>query len=197
MPPQTRFTSPINPPEDRLQGKKIWWLVALGFILIALNLYFFFQTYFRKPVVENQNLITQTENWKTYRNEEYGFDMKIPADWRLDVQKDVIHLFYSTKGEQEAKNKENECIKNLVNNDISICANPYIQDFGFLQTNPEMKSYPRNDTEQIEINDRTWNRYESGGFLNYELNLDNKGYTFYSQDEALLFTIISTFKFTK
>lgn len=78
MPPQAPLTSPTNPPKDSLQGEKVWILIILGFILVAINLCFLYRMYFEKLVVEDQNLITQVGDWKTYRNEEYGYEIIYP-----------------------------------------------------------------------------------------------------------------------
>ncbi len=43
----------------------------------------------KAKIEEQQNEMAgqdiDTSNWKTYRNEKYGFEVRYPADWRLDI----------------------------------------------------------------------------------------------------------------
>lgn len=74
-------TPPISPATK--SNREFILLLILGFILIAINLCFLYKTYFQKSEpTEQQNLVgDEMANWKTYRNEEYGFEFKYPSTY--------------------------------------------------------------------------------------------------------------------
>ncbi len=78
--------------------KSIWkWIllyIIIGAVAYGLIYYFFF---YKKggyndnsqyPISNSQNKMA---DWKTYRNDEYGFEIKYPNDW--EVQKDLYSKF--------------------------------------------------------------------------------------------------------
>ncbi|HEY4480453.1 MAG TPA: hypothetical protein VJB58_03230 [Candidatus Paceibacterota bacterium] len=82
MPPQSNQPQQIEPPKS----SKIpnWIFIIIGFLLIGLGGYFLYQ-YLTTPFINpNQKppatiQASDISNWKTYRNEEYGFEFDYPS----------------------------------------------------------------------------------------------------------------------
>ena len=99
MPPEFDQPQQIEPPKS----SKItnWIFIIIGFLLIGLGGYFLYQyltTPFINPNQESPSAIQQADisNWKTYRNEEYGFEIKYPTYLLLDeVTLDSKTNFYN------------------------------------------------------------------------------------------------------
>ncbi len=102
MPPQTK-------------KYKVLLLASLGFVLIAVNLYFFKQMLVPKPAAVDQNLVTNTPkhatvdqslttSWKTHRNDEYGFEIKYPSNWALWAEDNFLSLDSPQVHERRLKN---------------------------------------------------------------------------------------------
>src|SRR3989344_5570965 len=73
--------------------KSLWkWILlymAIGAVAYGLIYYFFFYKKGGYSYVP-QNYQTQdsveTADWKTYRNDEYGYELQYPSDWFVDTK---------------------------------------------------------------------------------------------------------------
>ncbi|MDP3990828.1 MAG: PsbP-related protein [Candidatus Nealsonbacteria bacterium] len=59
---------------------KIWISIILTILIVGG---FFAWQYFKAPKEEVKD---ETADWQTYRNEEYGFEMKYPQNWELEEE---------------------------------------------------------------------------------------------------------------
>lgn len=107
MPPEFH-PAPIETPKNH---RKAWLLIILGVILVAVNGYFLFKQ-LTVPVGPNDPIIKSKQDefadWKTYRNEEYGFEFKYPQKYDLYENDKIIQVI--TK---EDRNLKGELVNNL------------------------------------------------------------------------------------
>ena len=112
MPPE-----PQNPPDGAHQGKKVNPPAFIVFLIVLVGLLGSFEIYKLYISPENQNNIQTTEtqtafldtsatstsltaSWQTYRNEEYGFEVKYPGDWQIAPQNPTLsHVLKMVGGE--------------------------------------------------------------------------------------------------
>lgn len=99
--------------EHKLKGIATLWLIIVGFVLIIGGGYWFWVDDIKpyldagkgaQIVVSNNEMSTEsvpvdTTDWKTYRNEKYGFEVKYPENWKFTDLSDKYSKVWSLKGE--------------------------------------------------------------------------------------------------
>ena len=126
----------------------------------------------------------QTASWKTYRNEEYGFEIKIPSDWT--VVKDGYLWFNSPESESDQYDE--------------FGSEMYFSNTDPFNTDVSL-GVPIIDKQTVVIAGREWSRILSDGLasdITYQLKAGGKIYNFSTVDtDEQLKQILPTFKFIK
>ncbi|MDP3052103.1 MAG: PsbP-related protein [bacterium] len=115
----------------------IWAVIVIVVIAILIATVFLVYGYFWSPEQpETEQPVTQDETagWKTYKNEEYGFEIKYPDDWIFsDVNFPIINfcgLDYKTKTDCERAGINNSPVVSLRSDIIGT------KDGGYCINNP-------------------------------------------------------------
>ena len=118
----------------------------------------------------------KTAGWQTYRNEEHGFEIKIPSNWSVNEVDNVL-WFDDPSTEKVEGSGYDVFFKNSEDN------------------------VPAKTTRVVTINDYEWTRIQSEGIalddISYILNFKGRTYMFVALDirEDTLKQILNTFKF--
>ncbi len=136
---------------------------------------------------------TDISTWTIYTNDQYGFQIKIPKDWSIELSEGVIKFI---SAEARAYNEQNAkaCLGLSPENSCSP-ENPGA-DIIFSQ-NANATAGPKTD---VTFSDLTFKRYESDGLygeMNYMITKKGKIYNFAVFNNQLGSQILSTFQFTK
>jgi hypothetical protein len=177
-------------------------IVALSGVIIWQNLGS------KSPAVNNQPPISdETADWKTYTNEQYGFEMKYPSDWSPieitdSLQRQHLYHFQTPDG---------EIVFNVGQESYTASLEEYINSTKNTLLNAEGGNYIVSEKKEITVDGRKAIEIPNRG-NNYEEVLifvknDNSIYeivftTKSNRDDVLILAevlnqMLSTFKFIK
>ena len=157
---------------------------------------------FQLPKMSNIPVLnSQTDDWKIYTNEEYGFEIKVPNNWIIQRTSNGLNIT------TDALLKQNDiCFKQQIDNcdpgelPYAIAYFKFMAEDGNKYSDDELK----NGISTIELNGLKWHRYVMGGMfsdIHFRVIDDKKsGYDFnvyMDADENIMKTVLSTFKFIK
>lgn len=94
MPPQFENNVKPNNPETK-PAKSHKFLITLFVLFLASAAFVWWYIYNLPLGLESETFATQTSefsDWKTYRNEEYGFEFRYPTNWFIHGTKDNLYI---------------------------------------------------------------------------------------------------------
>jgi hypothetical protein len=119
-------------------------------------------------ILSTFKLIGQTVNWQTYRNEEYGFEIKYPVSWEINSEKnttgpemaiDPFYLLLTVKSQKESNN----IIRIMVYSDAKLHS---LEDWiKILENNPVEARFSK--IEEISLAGTSAERGTFGCCMNY------------------------------
>jgi hypothetical protein len=170
----------------------------------------------RKPVPvvnQNQNVNTNavvatsteeidTSNWKTYRNEEYGFEFKYPGDWNLQILKLSENCIFLKKITTD-RVKINKYTEDVMGS-IDICHNDlsdldsYVKDLGYDISSNSLISGVSSWNTGNKIETIGIKKIKLSGFDSYFFtSLREKGYFVYFSNGQNIYSVTALWHFNE
>ncbi len=192
--PQSQNSLPPKPPTNPTH----WVVIGLAAVLAAGGIIY----YANKPQVDDTNTLVKHQDefkdWKTYINEDFGFELRIPSDWSVEKQESKEELFFYSQVSKDGNQALRERCKDPViqEKEPMECSRINIDLYFYLT---ELEQNGTSNFEVEKINDIEWivTQGENIG-LRYTTNKKGKSYVFkvFPEDKVKLTQILSTFKFT-
>jgi hypothetical protein len=152
-----------------------------------------------KFISTSTQVVINTSNWKTYTNEEYGFEIEIPEDWTTEHYSSVLDLCFSS---QKTRKFEQENNLNCSGRGNGICIPEKPCDIYFYNRS-NIVNANHETLKQEKINGINFSTYTESGMTDMyyiETTKENRFFSFgfiNYENKQILTQILSTFKFTK
>jgi len=204
------------------QGKTNWKYIIILLILAVLvgGGILGYIKFFKKEIISvtqikkpEKVLKDETANWKTYRNEEYGFEIKYPKDWDWTIIKEVRN-YPIMFGPEDIIAKVRESLQNIENDkDLTLWITVYdrmLFERGILPYREKSTGYIKVTSSEINVSGAKGMHYttefleDKGNYkkgektITVDLPLDGNYlslYLFDCQYSDIFEKILSTFRF--
>lgn len=197
MEPDALITNPvINLPPQKNKISKVFTIFLILIILAGIASW---TAMFLQPQKVEEKSTTTADNWKTYRNEKYGFEVSLPDGWLVNANVtsciDGCSIeFISPATQQGTKRNEIAC-----NGGGGSCIPEWLGlDIDFADFS---RSDKYSKISSTTINNKEWIKYDRGDlfyFTYFDITKDGKTYSFGSPsatETSVMRQILSTFKF--
>ncbi len=165
-------------------------IVGITTLVVAIGIFHYFAT--RKPTA----IVSQTD-WTTYQNDQYGFEINLPPNWKVEQDAVTKSIYFYSPESQQAL----EAIRKALDSGQTVGDAGVSPDFAF-GFNMEQSSNATS-SRQVIYNGTLFNTFSIVGYaeteyLYFETTKNNQTYSFWSGEgagKAYLPQILSTFKF--
>src|SRR4030042_1558259 len=181
-------------------NRKIPTLFAILIIFVVIAaivgiIFWLFPDYPENEVVypQAENVQEKTANWQTYRNDEYGFEMRYPEDWQVDTS--------TLKIKNSTSNSYFEIIENQNKGNLTL--DEWFREATIINERPTVKAGAKkifiNDVETYRINSDLQPPnplFEIVGIANSQRKIFSLyAYSGQLSDNTILEGMLSTFRF--